>query len=313
MKALFLLALAPFTASAAVFGPDTRMPVVYSPYVTTARSVAVAVLSANISESTLPGKLKLSTEKLGDLVCKDEKFASDPSLSYSCTGFLVAPDLLVTAGHCSVNTGVSENETETYCQTFSWLFDYQADVTGKVNLDKIDASKHYKCKRTIFAVREEEMPYRDFALIQLDRPVADRKPLKLNGGPIGVGEQVSMLGFPLGVPMKYSGPARVILNNKERESFLTNLSAFEGNSGSPIFNAKQEVVGILVAGTPSPSLYDDKALSCQRYNRCDLDAKNCLVPDTAQTFIKDYQGVGSEVQRIQPVIDLINKELASRR
>ena len=309
---LLALALSLFASSpsqAAIFGHDFRTKVNQSsPYAAQGRAVAVAVLSANIAPSeTVPGTFKLDTTSLSSLMCSDEKFSQDPSLSYSCSGFLVAPDLMVTAGHCMVNVGESKNEPEMYCSAYGWLFDYQTDVEGNTRLDGIPADNYYKCKRVVYAIREEGFPYRDYALVQLERPVTGRKPFVISEKPVASGDPVTMIGFPFGSPMKVSPSATVTVNDLSRQSFLTTLSAFEGNSGSVVYNVKKEVVGILVAGTPSNNLVDDKAKSCQRYNKCDITGKICTQSDTDADIkgLPGYQGVGSEVQRIAPVLELI--------
>lgn len=297
------LILSSITAQAAIFGPDDRAYVTSTSTSTLlARATAVAVLSS-LHEESSPGKIKLHASSLAGEVCSDEKFAQDPTLPWACTGFLVAPNLIATAGHCMVNVGESRNETETYCQAFSWLFDYQVDKNGKAELENIPAEKLYKCKQVIYAVRDEQAPFRDYALVELDRPVTDREPLKLvTDAPKG---NLTMIGHPLGTPKKISRVGHVLLDDRKRESFITSLDAFEGNSGSPVFNSRSEVVGILVAGTPSISLIKDESRSCQRYNRCDQNAKNCKLPDKDNSVFPGFQAVGSEVQRIAPVIELI--------
>lgn len=309
MKTFFIIALliGASRSHAAVFGVDDRISVnPATPGYDLARSTAVAVLSANW-EPTTPGKIRLNVDKLDSWLCGDVKFVKQPSLSYDCTGFLVAPDLLMTAGHCMVNTGEERNETETYCKTFSWLFDY-FDTTDTEN---VSAANHYTCKRVIYAVKDEKAPFRDYALVQLSRPVTDRTPLKLNGSPVKATETFSMVGYPLGLPAKYSRNAKLLVNNTGRESFLTSLDAFEGNSGSPVFNSKNEVVGILVGGTPSYNTVTNG--SCEILNKCSDSGTNCIAPDRDTSVFPGYQGVGSEVQRIAPVIELMNSVVRKQR
>jgi V8-like Glu-specific endopeptidase len=301
------LFLASLPAHAAVFGIDNRQPITpASPYASLGSATAVAVLSANIEPSTTkPGTFKLDTQPLSPMLCADERFAADPSLSYACSGFLVAPDLMVTAGHCMVNTGKSQNESGMYCSAFGWLFDYQKDGNGNVALDAIPADKYVTCKKIIYAIREEKPPYRDFALVQLDHPVANRQPYVIASEPVVAGQFVNMIGYPMGTPMKVSPNGRITINDPGRQSFLTNLNAFEGNSGSVVFNTSHEAVGILIGGTPSADTFTDQAKACDRYNFCDASGKNCALPDKDTSKFPGYQGVGSEVQRIDPIVDLL--------
>jgi hypothetical protein len=261
----------------------------------------------NVNEIGQPdGSFDLDVGALNDL-CPGEPLHGDPSLSYSCTGFLVAPDLLVTAGHClyAVNTPDHRlrHETELACKTFDWLFDYAAPRGGPAQTKGISSSALYHCREIIFAVQRESAPYSDYALVRLDRPVADRTPFRLGTG--AVTGDLAMLGYPLGTPVKYTDNGHVLRDDPTRSSFITTLDAFEGNSGSPVLNAAHEVVGILVGGTPVPFSYSDRRLACSRLNRCDEAARTCTVPDADTSLFSGFQTTGSEVQRIQPVIDLI--------
>lgn len=109
MKALFLL-LFSLSASAAIFGTDDRVQP-SGAFRALARSTALQVPLNFVSEGN--GKLDLDFSALSDRsnynFCSDEPFASEKVSPIACTGFLVAPDLLVTAGHCAVNWTKVEN------------------------------------------------------------------------------------------------------------------------------------------------------------------------------------------------------------
>jgi V8-like Glu-specific endopeptidase len=293
------------TASAAIFGADDRRAVApWAGEQLYGRAVALALLSSNF-EMNEAGDVKLLTEPLSRFMCHDEKFAQDPSLDYSCTGFLVAPDLIATAGHCMVNTGEKRNETETSCKAYVWLFDYQTDVAGKFDPNKFKSEQIYRCKQVVYAVKDEHAPFRDYALVQLDRPVVDRVPLPLMSRRMFIGQPLAMIGHPFGAPLKVSTNANVLFNNEKRESFITNLDAVDGNSGSPVFGS-EGVVGLLVGGTPSQSLVRDDS-GCMRVNHCTNDGLQCDLPDKDSTIFPGFQRVGSEVQRIKPIVDLMNE------
>jgi hypothetical protein len=263
------------------------------------RSTAVAVLKPNwkIEGSSVV----LDTDTLAGQVCREERFSSDPSLSYACSGFLVAPNLLVTAGHCQVNFGETKNQSGGYCEVYDWLFGYQMEENGKPAV--LSPDNLYHCKRIVYAVFDEKEPFRDYALVELDRPVAGRRPLGISRRAPRVGDEVSMIGYPLGTPMKLSRNARVTRNDLSTQEFVTNLDAFEGNSGSAVFDAEGKVAGILVNGNPTEAFAEKEEGQCSVYNRCDENGKNCLVPDENPASLPGFQAVGSGVQRIAPVLD----------
>ncbi len=280
---------------AAIFGIDNRRLVEpSSPQKTYSRAIAVSVLNSFVTDKNK--KLDISVENTNQFLCQDEKFYGQPSIDYACTAFLVGPDLLATAGHCVVNTGVVENDSERYCESYHWVFDYQSNSKGITETQNLASDNLYKCKRIIFGVNQERFPFQDFALIQLDRPVLDREPLKLSNtnkiqGPF------SMIGHPFGIPAVFSHGAQLLENDLTQQNFITSLDAFEGNSGSPVFDASMKVVGILISGTPEPHLIKDKTKDCFRYNTCRENGKNCKNKST--------ETGGSDVQRIEPLKEII--------
>ena len=187
------------------------------------------------------------TQKL----CKEEKFYNQHNIA-DCSGFLAAPDIIVTAGHC-----VRDQED---CSNNRWVFDYTHD-TNLLNKNNV-----YKCSKILERdVDKTFFSYKDYAVIQLDRPVTDRAPLKIRTfGRITKGTDLRIVGHPSGLPTKVANNAKVKRwNLKEKIDlptrvqtffrrvfyFSSNLDAFIGNSGSPVINVKTgKVEGILVEG-----------------------------------------------------------------
>lgn len=182
-------------------------------------------------------------------ICSDERYAHEPSFS-DCSGFLIAPDLIATAGHCI---------SPKVCSHYTWIFDY-----NKPSSEIYSPNENvYSCKEVI---TRENNEYKDFAIVKLDRPVLDRKPLKLRTtAPASVGTNVFALSFPLGLPMKFSGMAQILSWKSSMYNFNASLNIFEGSSGSPIFNASTyQVEGILSNG--NKDFYKDNG--CYRYKIC---------------------------------------------
>jgi len=171
-------------------------------------------------------------------VCPSERFVKQPAVG-NCSGFLIDEKTLVTAGHCMVS--------EFDCSDYKWVFDYRIDVAG-VDYVRTPKTNVYECKRIIKQVLERSGGRNDFAVIELDRPVTDRRPLKLReSGTIEVGTPVVVAGYPSGLPLKISGGAQVRSLNSV--FFVANLDTYGGNSGSAVLNAlTMEVEGILVRG-----------------------------------------------------------------
>jgi len=295
----------PQARAAAIFGEDNRSEVTASsPFADLARATAIAVING-IEEVQPDGRLTVAADH-SDRLCKDERFRNQGFLAPSCSGFLIGPDILLTAGHCQTNSGEEiRGETEMYCKVFDWLFDFQVLEDGEPQTRDIPMDRLYHCKRIIYAVSDERSPFRDFAIVQLDRPVTGRKPFKVATGAVAVGDSVAAIGNPMGLPTKVADRARVTFNNPLAMTFITNIDSYEGNSGSAVFNAKKEIVGILIGGTPSIGLVEDKANKCERLNRCDDNGQNCLLPDRDPKNFPGFQAIGTEVQRIAPVIEVL--------
>lgn len=225
-----------------IHGVDNRVDVFESKnlfYKTLAKSTAAMVERKVIVPFNQNGKLgyKYDAGTLVDEgICKDQRFAFQKAVSV-CSGFLVAPNLLVTAGHCVV--------TQEDCDKYDWVFDFK--MNDAQTLNQPSANTIYQCKKIISRVLDNET-WDDYALLELDRSVVGRNPLKFRKhGTIQRGDQVLIIGHPSGLPSKIADGA--IVRSVESTYFSTNLDAFGGNSGSAVFNATTgEVEGILVRG-----------------------------------------------------------------
>ncbi len=212
-------------------------------------------------------------------LCKDEKFSEQPS-AVVCSGFLVGPDLLVTAGHC-----ITEQSD---CDGVSWVFDYKEEKkTGKTNI-VIPKKNVYKCAQVIEAKLESKDGNKiDYSLVKLDRPVTGKTPLIFRtDGKIADKTEILVIGHPTGLPQKVSAGAEVKINTNTN-FFQSNLDTFGGNSGSAVFDAKTGAVeGILVRGAQDYE-YDDE--------------DKCVRVHQTTDEITDYKKYGESVSRITDI------------
>ncbi|MHC4863512.1 MAG: trypsin-like serine peptidase [Planctomycetota bacterium] len=172
----------------------------------------------------------------GNPLCSDEPYRDQPNPAW-CSGFLVAPDIVATAGHCVCSQD---------CGDVAFIFGFvMLDATTPVLT--IDQSQIYYCSQ-IIASRIVDT---DWSLIRLDRPVTDHIPVTVRtSGTVTVGEDLLVIGHPVGLPRKYAAGATV-RDNSESAYFQANLDAYGGNSGSAVVNANTlQVEGILVRGQP---------------------------------------------------------------
>lgn len=164
-------------------------------------------------------------------LCSDEPFRDQPVSAY-CSGFLVAPDLIATAGHCQYTCN-----PEDIAVVFGFVM-----LDANTAVITIDSSEVYYTSEVIRGVE-------DWMLIRLDREVTNHNPLAVRStGKVADGEPLMVIGHPMGLPRKYAGGASV-RENSESGYFQANLDTYTSNSGSAVFNANTlEVEGILVRG-----------------------------------------------------------------
>ncbi len=189
--------------------------------------------------------------------CPTERFINQPSPSV-CSSFLIAPDLVVTAGHCALQKGA--------CENFKWVFDFKVDpLAGNAGFG-IPEGHIFSCKKIISASLNN-LAGIDYGLIQLDRKVVGRKPLKLRTeGKINLGEKLVVIGNPSGLPLKVTEGGEVRAKGNPFY-FEASLDTYQGNSGSVVINAQTlEVEGILVRGD-TDFVFDQKN-SCVESHHC---------------------------------------------
>ncbi|MBI3565484.1 MAG: trypsin-like peptidase domain-containing protein [Elusimicrobia bacterium] len=208
---------------------------------------------------TLAGeKAVLATQNYGERMglCKTEPFYEQPMGAF-CSGSLVAPDVIMTAGHCVTS--------QDNCAGIKFVFGFAVKTKG-ASPTSVPAGDVYGCKELMG--REQVGDGADWALVRLDRAVTGHKPLKLNkGGAIGEGTPIVVIGHPAGLPTKIAGGAKVRDASKPG-FFVANLDTYGGNSGSAVFNAQTGLVeGILVRGEQD-YVYNG---SCRVSNKCPSD------------------------------------------
>lgn len=221
-----------------------------------------------------PGLIRMLSLERSMNLCAGERFASQPAIA-NCSGFLVNETTIVTAGHC-----ISE---ESGCAEYSWVFDYNVSASG-VSQPTLSAHNVYKCARVVRSVLDP-VTQMDYAVVELDRPVADRKPLKFRrSGRIAMETPLVVIGHPSGLPTKITDGARVMEYNNN-VFFRANLDTYGGNSGSAVFNANTlEVEGILVRGARD---YVETAAGCNVSNVVPVDKATEAV--TVITNVKELK------------------------
>lgn len=243
LTGLFLLTFSinTFAVDKVIYGQDDRLDIYESKnlmYKTLSASTA-AMISTNQIILLPDGTSNIIGDTLEqDGICSDARFAKQITAA-NCSGFLVGENLLVTAGHCI--------ETLSDCKSYSWVFGFGNTVSERSSFN-VPETDIYTCTKIISRALDRTT-LNDFALLQLDRSVVGRAPLKYRtSGKIANSAGLVVIGHPSGLPTKIADGASV-RTNKDKYYFQGALDTFGGNSGSAVFDSKTGIVeGILVRG-----------------------------------------------------------------
>jgi hypothetical protein len=222
-----------------IYGQDNRLDYYQVSNANATRLANSTAMLVRANQVTLQGdQAQIATVPYGQSLglCPSEPFYAQEKSGF-CSGFLVAPDVMVTAGHC-----VRSQES---CDSVQFVFGFQMNSAADVP-KSVPAAQVYKCKQLLHSIAESSGE--DFAVIRLDRAVAGVAPLSLRReGTLRQGEELLLIGYPWGLPLKVAGGGNV--RAVKEKFFVGNLDAFKGNSGSAVFNASSgEVEGVLVRG-----------------------------------------------------------------
>ncbi len=223
-----------------IYGTDDRVDVFLLPPGANLDDVdsVVALFQAGDVTDNGNGTSTLRTRNFGVArnLCSGERFRDQPTGAF-CSGFLVAPDIIATAGHC-VDTGNVTNVR------FVFGFRMRNATTAET---VINNGEIYSGVAVIG--RQLDGNGADWSLVRIERSVPNHRIARIRRtGQIGDTQAVHVIGHPSGLPTKFAGGAAV-RNNQAGSFFVANLDTYGGNSGSPVFNSDtHEVEGVLVRG-----------------------------------------------------------------
>ena len=248
-----------------IYGVDNRREIYEAPGVfqQLAKSTVTLVRSDQIVEGPKENHFKLIGPSFWakESLCKDEPFREQKMVA-QCSAFLIAPDIVATAGHCI--------RDEHHCKTLAFVFD-----VGMSSDDfdyQIPKSNFYSCGELIERVEDSGTKV-DYALIRLNKKVSDRTPLKYRtSGKVMSGSEMAVIGHPYGIPKKFTDNGFIIQNNHPAY-FSADLDTYSYNSGSPVINVDTyEVEGILVRG--EADFEYDEVEKCNRSRICNSSTCN---------------------------------------
>ncbi len=262
------------SGKADIYGADDRRDLSHetSPSVREVGDSTVAILNRyrvrpeGDHHMRLPSRTLASKKEAlyGLPLCDGERFKEEPAAA-SCSGFLIAPDLVATAGHCV--------SIDTPCDQLAFAFGFDKRDGDPTLIDRRD---YRQCKAVVGHLFDRESTrgralddmrlYSDWAVVQLDAPVDHRVPLTIRGTKITEGERVYAVGHPGGVPTKVTSGSVV---DDHELWFNTDLDIYAGNSGSVIADSNGQAVGIVSRGSGGASYTYNASRTCMTSKTCD--------------------------------------------
>lgn len=220
------------------YGPDNRVEVFSLTGQRAANANAtVALVPAGSIVNSGNGTSRLVSPSLGSAynLCAGQRFRAQPTAA-TCSGFLARPNRVVTAGHCVSRADLAQKR---FVFGYRMLNQTQARTT-------IPNSSIY---RGVQLIVDRPEGAQDFAVVRLDRNVTGRAPAPIRASnAVARNTSIYVIGHPSGLPAKFAGGANVV-GVASPFFFSANLDTFGGNSGSPVFSARDNtVIGILVRG-----------------------------------------------------------------
>ncbi|TWU16277.1 trypsin-like peptidase domain-containing protein [Allorhodopirellula heiligendammensis] len=244
-----------------VYGPDDRIDILRLDTQSIERRLAASTClltsRTRIMEDGEEQHLFLQDYQYSDLPpCGNERF-SEQKLGGWCSGFLVGPDVICTAGHCC-------QPTDDEAQQIAFVFGFYATDSGTISQgdpvttpSKLHANQVYFGKRVVSHRLDSGG---DYAIIQLDRPVTfpGAAPLTISELEPQEGQNIGMIGHPSGLPSKAAFGATTKVVGIDPVWLKTNLDAYGGNSGSVVVDTTGKVVGILVRGSQDFRIHENR-------------------------------------------------------
>ena len=269
-----------------IYGDDDRMEEyqVNNPSLLAAGDATVILVPLSALTTNSDGSYNLPdqtfgewySEYYGNSLCPDEPYTDQPTPGF-CSGFLVAPDIIATAGHCA------------YCPC---ELSYMAVIFGFVMHDEETPALVIPAQDVYFVqdVINNQIEFPDCALMRLDRKVTGHTPLPIrHTGKIDDDQSLVLISYPMGLPRKYDWGGKVY-DNTPATFFSVNLDAYPGSSGGVVLNRDTlSVEGILVRGPAS--------FETDWFDYCD---RSIIVPDN-----EGYDGYWDEATRITALSSVI--------
>lgn len=190
---------------------------------------------------------------LGDPICSDQPYYNQVRALQGRTGFLIGPHTLMTAAHRTT----AEFNPADYAVIFNWRWiengaqpQNSPDRDCRLQSDPSAipfADVYFPALSPVYNTRETLSNPADFMIFQLERDVPGVTPLPLRrtGEPL-LGDALIVPGHAFVLPLKIASGARVVRTGPNGIGTGQPWVSI-GNSGSPVFNTRAQVVETVIS------------------------------------------------------------------
>lgn len=183
-------------------------------------------------------------------LCEGERFTEQPRLAV-CTALLVAPNAILTAGHCIPPELLS-----------GYLFVRGYHLGG--TFPRVAADRVHELEALLSRVDGDltSASNRDMAIARLrTRSALPSFDLSVRRDPLEPGERVIVVGTSEGLPIKIEDGGTVLATSSSGYFEMTS-DTFRGSSGSPVLARDGNLLGMLVGG--AADYQRDESAGCYR-------------------------------------------------
>lgn len=225
-----------------------------------ADSVVAIMNKTAIAYDEASGKYKTMTlstvnENMG--LSSGATFSGQKTLSF-CSGALVADNLVLTAGHCINNNSADPHYFDKVYVVFGWRQTGRGKYNTTFSPDQVYEVERIISHKLTGSIGNMDS-YQDYALISLKQRVSGRAPLTIersHGEGIGVGAYVFASGYPMGMSVKITDPADATIKAVGKHGYATDLDAFGGSSGGPVFDSyTRRICGVVITANAKQFKY----------------------------------------------------------
>jgi V8-like Glu-specific endopeptidase len=259
-----------------IYGPDNRIDLYQvkdQRILNLAKGIVLVVRAENLVKQK-DGSYNLITFTFEEVLkpCLGHPFTNQPTGGFG-TGFFITPSCIATAGHVLDGKNI---------QNLRFISGYRM-LDFDTPIANFKPNQIFSIAQVIRS-RYTRIGQADYAIVQVT--CLDGKtqgfPLPISPTTVFRNESVYIMGHPSGLPIKYA-PNSVVRDILQKSYFVANLDTIGGNSGSPVFDVNNTVIGILVNG--------EEDWDWDWYRNCNQE-RECPTTDC----------VGESVQRISGVV-----------